>query len=221
MVIQVTTRLCRWARFTIFSIVLTAAPAPMADQLRPRDSSTLQTLVDELQKGGYVIYLRHAMTNHDKVHQAQPKLDDCTTQRNLSQDGRLQARSIGATMSALRIPIGRVLSSPYCRCVDTATLAFGRVEVDADLAFSITENEENTQRLGRHLAQLLATSPAANSNTVIVSHTTNLKTAAEIWPRPEGVAVVFQPLDDQNFVHVGTIVPEAWQRLLSNQAVRY
>ncbi len=220
--IQVTTtRLCRWARFTIFPIVLTAAPPLMADPLRPRDAATPQTLVDELQKGGYVIFLRHATTDHNKAPQAKPKLDDCNTQRNLSEDGRRQAHSIGAAISALRIPIGRVLSSPYCRCVDTATLAFGRVEVDAGLVFSITENEENTQRLGRHLAQLLATSPAANSNTVIVSHTANLKTAAGIWPRPEGVAVVFQPLDEQNFAHVGTIEPGAWQRLLSKQAARY
>src|SRR5207247_2594884 len=53
------------------------------------------------------------------------RLDECSTQRNLSEEGRAQARRVGAAFAARGIPIGRVLSSQWCRCLETARLAFG------------------------------------------------------------------------------------------------
>ena len=50
------------------------------------------------------------------------KLDDCATQRNLDDAGRAQARALGARLKAERIPIRRVLASPWCRTTETATL---------------------------------------------------------------------------------------------------
>ena len=50
------------------------------------------------------------------------KLDDCATQRNLDDAGRAQARALGARLKAERIPIGRVLASPWCRTRETAVL---------------------------------------------------------------------------------------------------
>lgn len=55
------------------------------------------------------------------------QLDDCATQRNLSEAGREEARRIGAAFRARGIPIGRVLSRRWCRCLETAGLAFGTV----------------------------------------------------------------------------------------------
>jgi len=54
--------------------------------------------------------------------------EDCAHQRNLTEEGRAEARSIGASIRKLGIPFGRVLASPLCRTVDTAELAFGRAE---------------------------------------------------------------------------------------------
>lgn len=56
------------------------------------------------------------------------RLGDCSMQRNLSDEGRAQARRIGAWFSARALLPARVRSSPWCRCVDTATLAFGAPE---------------------------------------------------------------------------------------------
>lgn len=75
-----------------------------------------------LRRGGAVVALmRHA----DAPGAGDPpgwRLGDCTTQRNLSARGRADARTAGERLRAERIPIARLISSPWCRCIDTATL---------------------------------------------------------------------------------------------------
>ena len=87
-----------------------------------------------LRRGGVVALMRHG----DAPGVGDPegwRLDDCTTQRNLSERGRDEARSVGARLRAERIAIARVLSSPWCRCVDTATLVgVGPVQVEPAFA---------------------------------------------------------------------------------------
>ena len=56
------------------------------------------------------------------------RLDDCSTQRNLDESGRAQARRVGEAFRQHGITVGAVLSSPRCRCLDTGRLAFGRAE---------------------------------------------------------------------------------------------
>lgn len=57
------------------------------------------------------------------------RIGDCSTQRNLSEDGRQQARAVGAALRAKEITTARVLSSQWCRCLDTAEqLGLGPVE---------------------------------------------------------------------------------------------
>lgn len=59
------------------------------------------------------------------------RLDDCSTQRNLSEQGRADARAAGDQLRAERIRVAKVISSPWCRCVDTARLMdVGRVELE-------------------------------------------------------------------------------------------
>ena len=53
------------------------------------------------------------------------RLEDCSTQRNLSAEGRRQAQAIGEQFRARQIPVEQVLSSRWCRALDTARLAFG------------------------------------------------------------------------------------------------
>jgi phosphohistidine phosphatase SixA len=80
-----------------------------------------------LRQGGVVIALRHALAPGTFDPPGfQPGV--CSTQRNLSDEGRAQARRIGEWFKAARLQPARVRSSPWCRCLDTATLAFGQVE---------------------------------------------------------------------------------------------
>ncbi len=79
---------------------------------------------DLLRAGGVVVAFRHALAP-GTFDPPGFTLGDCSTQRNLSEDGRAQARRIGAWFKAGTLVPARVRSSPWCRCIDTATLAFG------------------------------------------------------------------------------------------------
>lgn len=81
-----------------------------------------------LREGGVVIAFRHALAP-GTFDPPEFRLGDCRTQRNLSDGGRAQARRMGEWFEARRLKPARVRSSPWCRCVDTAQLAFGSAEV--------------------------------------------------------------------------------------------
>jgi phosphohistidine phosphatase SixA len=80
-----------------------------------------------LRRGGVVAAFRHA-TAPGTYDPPGFRLDDCSTQRNLSDDGRAQARRLGDWFRQRQLGPRAVRSSPWCRCVDTATLAFGSPE---------------------------------------------------------------------------------------------
>src|ERR1051325_774031 len=80
---------------------------------------------EALRAPGTVVILRHSYAPGG-FDPPDSKLDDCTTQRNLDDNGRAQARRVGEAFKANGITVGRVLSSPRCRCLDTARLAFGK-----------------------------------------------------------------------------------------------
>ena len=177
---------------------------------------TGKTLVDELRNGGFVLYLRHAATEHINIDRSLLKLNDCRTQRNLSAQGRAQVREIGEAFRALRIPVSAVLTSPYCRCRETAELAFGEARIRPDLRFALVEDRETTDLLGAKLRDLLSAPPPKGTNTVIVSHTANLKEAVGIWPKPEGVTALFKPLQTGQLGYFGLVPPEDWSKLANS-----
>jgi len=173
-------------------------------------------LIPMLKKGGYVIYFRHAATNKSTADTARDDLSDWTKQRNLSNLGRKQAYVIGKVFQSVGIPVSEVTVSPYCRCVETGKLAFGKATVSQDLSFSIGTTEEGAKRLANSLRTMLGTVPAPGTNTVLVAHTANLKEAANIWPKPEGVIYIFKPLGNSNFQMVEKIKPNEWSELAKN-----
>ena len=80
-------------------------------------------VIKNLKNGGYLIFIRHAYApgggdpdNFD--------INDCSTQRNLSEEGRKQAKNIGNYFKENLIPIDKVISSEWCRCKETASIAF-------------------------------------------------------------------------------------------------
>jgi len=82
---------------------------------------------DAMRAPGSVIIVRHAYAPGG-FDPPDAKLDDCSTQRNLDESGRAQAKRLGEAFRAKGIVVGRVLSSPRCRCLDTARLAFKEPE---------------------------------------------------------------------------------------------
>jgi broad specificity phosphatase PhoE len=144
-----------------------------------------------LQEGGAVALLRHA---HAPGTGDPPefRLGDCSTQRNLSSEGREQARRIGEQFQANHIPIERVLSSEWCRCLETARLAFGdRVEPVAALnSFFSTQDAEGAQT--RAVRALVEGWRAQSGVLVLVTHQVNITALTGLYPA-EGEILVLKP----------------------------
>jgi phosphohistidine phosphatase SixA len=198
--------------FGLLVVIGFAATPASAQPTTPGTTLPESDLIDALRRGGHIIYFRHATTNPEQADTMDPKLGRCEAQRNLSADGRRMAGEIGGAFKTLRIPVGKVVSSPFCRTVDTATLAFGRHEVSDALYFAMGVGKTEREQQGLALRQMLATPPARGTNTVLVAHHLNLKEAAGVWPKREGEAHVFRPRPDGGFDHVGEVSSEAWKR---------
>lgn len=112
-----------------------------------------------LRRGGVVVAFRHALAP-GTFDPPGFRLGDCSTQRNLDDEGRAQARRLGEWFKSRSLKPARVRSSPWCRCIDTAALAFGAHEVEAALGSprgaSETTNEASLRRLRGALADATA-----------------------------------------------------------------
>lgn len=126
-------------------------------------------LLAALRAGGYILYFRHADTDHSQNDERMTSVEDCTTQRNLTDRGRDHARALGEVIRTLGIPIGAVLASPLCRTVETATLAFGRAE-KAPAAREGGPLPPGSPGRFPALRALLSNPVAPGANTVIVAH---------------------------------------------------
>ncbi|HEX2333742.1 MAG TPA: histidine phosphatase family protein, partial [Burkholderiales bacterium] len=73
-----------------------------------------------LREGGYVLYFRHTSTDFSQNDSRMTSFEDCASQRNLTDRGRDEARAIGEHVRRLKIPVGEVLASPFCRTMETA-----------------------------------------------------------------------------------------------------
>jgi phosphohistidine phosphatase SixA len=196
-----------------FSSVLIAANNPETPS--PENALNDTRLISELRQGGYILYFRHGKTDHNTFDTDRKNLSDCSSQRLLSEEGRKEMILIGDTIKKLGIKIGSVISSPYCRSIDTATRAFGRAEINPDLKHTVIADEATMNRQAKALQKMLSKVPAIEgTNDVLSAHTANLQEAAGIWPKPEGVAIVFKA-EGNSFKYIATIQPTDWQRLLS------
>lgn len=107
---------------------LAVAPAALLAGPGVAAAAPTGSVLDALREGGCVLLLRHARTDPGVGDPPGFRLGDCGTQRNLSAEGRAQSARLGASLRDAGVPIGPVRSSRWCRCLDTARLAFGRVE---------------------------------------------------------------------------------------------
>jgi phosphohistidine phosphatase SixA len=170
----------------------------------PAASGKDVALARALEQGGVVLVMRHAKTETatDEVE----VLGDCAKQRNLSDEGREQARRIGRDVKAFGVPVKRVLASPLCRAKETADLAFGHSEPSmALLSPGVEGTVAADDRRIRKLKRM--TSAPAGSVTVLVTHTGNIGGAFG-QSIEEGDMLV---LRDGNLL--GVVKPDDWKRL--------
>src|SRR5438094_994173 len=105
-----------------------------------------ESVWDALRAPGSVVVLRHSYAPGG-FDPPDARLEDCSTQRNLDENGRAQARRIGEAFRRNAVTVGKVLSSPRCRCLDTARLAFGQVEPWDVLQGALNDAELRRSRL--------------------------------------------------------------------------
>lgn len=151
-----------------------------------------------------VALVRHARTAGGAGDPEGFRLEDCSTQRNLTDQGRAQAAALGQRFRANGVAVELVLSSRWCRCLDTARLAFGGVEpwpaLDNLYANSAREPEQSAEVRRRIRAW---SRPGAM---VMVTHGVNILPLTGIAPA-EGEVVVLHPDEESDFKVVGRIPP--------------
>ncbi|TDL65054.1 histidine phosphatase family protein [Rhodococcus qingshengii] len=134
------------------------------------------SLLDSLREGGFIFYSRHGEAT---VGRDLPNLNfqNCLTQRNLSEKGRRQAIYYGDILRYLRILIKYpVASSPFCRTIETAQLAFGSGNVQVDPfwvdVYRLNGNlpSGDRQRILNGLQSVLESKPEEGRNNIIIAH---------------------------------------------------
>jgi phosphohistidine phosphatase SixA len=170
-------------------------------------------LARAMQGGGLVLVLRHAATDLSKPDQNPVVLSDCRTQRNLNAQGRADSRTIGRGVRRLRLPIGKVFASPFCRTKQTARLAFGRFTVSRAILNTIVAEHDARWRAQIQAARkLLGTKPASGTVTVLVTHGSVVDDTTG-HTLEEGETLVFRPLGASRFRLLGRIHPLEWRTL--------
>ena len=170
-------------------------------------------LASAMKRGGLVLVVRHAATDLSMPDQDRVVLSDCRTQRNLNARGRADARTIGRGARRLKLRIGNVLSSPFCRTRETARLAFGRFRISQALLNTIdAEHDASWRRQIRAARRLLGTKPAPGMLTVLVTHGSVVGDTTG-QSLEEGETLVFRPLGSSRFRLLGRILPREWRTL--------
>lgn len=158
-----------------------------------------------LRSGDAVAMVRHALAPGGG-DPAGFRLDDCTTQRNLSAEGQRQAQAMGDAFRHNGISAAQVLSSRWCRCLDTARLLdLGTVEPFAplDSFFSTPDREvSQTAALRQRLRQ-----PRSGQPLVLVTHQVNITALTGIVPS-SGEMVVIKPATDGSVEVLGRLQPD-------------
>ena len=187
-----------------------ATPAALTPPALPALSDA--GLLRLLRAGGLVVYFRHTATDFSRNDQAMKSLDDCANQRALTQQGRAQARQIGAHWKRLKIPAGQVLASPYCRTREVAQLMFGRYERSSDVRGGPIE-DGNERYAG--LKRLLSTTPSPPSANLVISSHGNPYQAVVGAGTPymaEGEAAVIRPQGEGRWEVLARIKADEWTR---------
>jgi phosphohistidine phosphatase SixA len=164
--------------------------------------------VAALKAGGHVVMVRHGLTTPGSGDPPGFKLEDCKTQRNLIEEGRAESRKLGALLRAQGIKIDRVLSSEWCRCIETAELIEAGSVVREPTLNNLYGRPQNRERQVREMRALIAAWKGPG-NLLLSTHGANMGALMGINPdSAAGVVLRPAPDDRDEFRVVGRIAPE-------------
>ena len=156
-------------------------------------------LINTLEDGGKLIFIRHAYApgNGDPDNFT---LDDCSTQRNLNEEGRKQAQYIGNFFKENKIKIDKVLSSEWCRCKETAKIAFKNFSTNSFLnSFYSSKYRKNKEKQIEMLNDYVK-KYKNNQNLIFVTHYVLISEVLNYAPSSGEIVV-----SDKNFNMIGAI----------------
>ena len=156
-------------------------------------------VLENLKKGSNLIFIRHAYApgggDPDDFD-----INNCLTQRNLSNTGREQSKKIGNFFKKNEIPIDQVISSEWCRCKETAKIAFEKFEIKSFLNSFFSEKfAKNKSSQIRDLKEYV-NNWNSNKNLVLVTHYVVISEALNYAPDSGEIVI-----SDRNFKIIGNI----------------
>jgi len=142
-----------------------------------------------LRAGGHVALMRHADAPGGVGDPPGFSVEDCATQRNLSEKGREDATKIGSRLQREGIAFEKILSSPWCRCIDTAKLlGLGTVETEATFGnVVVLRDQREALTTG---ARALIAKWTARGNLLVVTHGANIFALTGVSPASGEIVVV-------------------------------
>jgi len=165
----------------------------------PIKASLNENIINQLKEGGKLIFIRHAYApgsgdpnNFD--------LKDCSTQRNLNKEGRLQSKKIGYYFKKNKIPIQKVISSEWCRCKETASIAFSNFKTETFLNsfYSIKYQKNKDPQIDQ--LKLYVKIGIKKKNLILVTHYVVISEILNYAPSSGEIVI-----SDINFKLIGSI----------------
>jgi len=157
-----------------------------------------------LRQGDHVALMRHAEAPGNAGDPPGFRLDDCSTQRTLSPKGRSDAQAVGQRLRAGGVGITKLLSSPWCRCVDTARLLdLGPVEIEPSFGNAFVQADQRGALTAG--AKAIITQWTGPGTLLVVTHGANIQALTGVNPA-SGEVVVVAPAPDGTIREVGRLL---------------
>jgi phosphohistidine phosphatase SixA len=193
------------------------------------------TLVQCLRAGGYTLWWRHASATvcSDRLDLGGARTTtvpnwwkscdpNCppagnATARQLNADAFTEATSIGQAFDALGIPVGRVISSEYCRCFRTAELMDFGPTVERDTSITYYVYDEGN-RCAHSLARI-GEVPSHGTNTAIIGHAGFTGMCPTLIELAWGEAAIYKPKGNGSAELIARLLWNEWGALSASNRV--
>jgi phosphohistidine phosphatase SixA len=175
-------------------------------------------LINEVRKGGFLLYMRHGTTDNSRPDRV-PSVDlnDCNTQRPLSDAGRELMKQVGKSMRDAKVPLSRILVSPMCRTRESAQLAIGdKFDVLEPLMYSANMTSDEKKPRIAALKKLMVEPVPSGGNTLIIAHAPNMDDLIGFFVKPEGTVLVFRQSGPTGYEYLASIHPDDWAKLMKH-----
>lgn len=153
-------------------------------------ASAQQDVWATLKQPGHILLMRHANAPGIGIEPPDTNLKDCSVQRNLDEAGRAQARQVGANFRKAGHKQLRVVSSLYCRALETGRLmGLGPVEPQPFLNYIDFDNRVQLETLTNRTLAFIKKIPARQL-AILVTHVSNVKALADVTPASAEIVIV-------------------------------